>query len=202
MTQERLPRPTRRRPVLGILLGALILLGILAVVPWAFHIGGRWTPLLTWWGAGKLVTRSGAELPLFVTIYPSSHFSRLALQGRRPTGGVQGSACLCTAPGTAQYLKLSGTLYDGWWSTEGSLIEFRLLEQTIIDVGQTRAGYFDLMGQWRGQDLVMSASGSPRPLRSGTRVEPASVTFHWHPYWSCHSVCTSAVNKSSIVEIK
>ncbi len=184
-------RTQRRRPFLGILIVVLILLGFFAVMPWAVHIGGRWTPLLTWWGSGKLIAPGGVEYPLFLTLSPSSHFSRLHLQGRQPTGGVQGTACLCTSPGTAQSLTLSGTIYGGWWSTDGSLIGFRLLEPTIMDVGQTRAGYFDLTGQWHGHELTMSQNGWPRPFRSGLRIEHASVTFRWHPYWSCSSVCTS-----------
>jgi len=186
----------RRRSVRGLLLLVLLLLaGVLLTNPWAFHIGGRWTPL-TWWGSGRLVTKRGIEYPLFVMLYPSAHFSRLHLDGRRPTGGVQGTACLCTSPGVSQYLKLSGTIYDGWRSTEGSLIGFRLLEPTIVDVGQTRAGYFDLVGRWQGPDLVMEDRGNwSRPFRSGLRIEHASVTLHWDPYLTCKSACAGVVNQ-------
>src|SRR5580765_769474 len=114
-------RVRRRYPSLAVLLGILIMSGA-AMMPWAFHIGGRWTPVLTWWGSGRLVTKSGVEYPMFVMLYPSAHFSRLQYDGRRPTGGVQGNACLCTSPGVSQYLKLSGTIYDGWRSTDGSLM--------------------------------------------------------------------------------
>ena len=182
----------RRRPFLVVLLAALIPLGVLVTNPWAFHIGGRWTPLLTWLGSGKLLTKGGIEYPLFVMFYPSSHFSRLRLNGQRPTGGVQGSACLCTSPGVSQYLKLSGTIYGGWRSTEGSVMDLRLLEPTIVDVGQSRAGYFDLFGRWQGPELVMDDRGSWSSLfRSGLRIEHASVTLHWDPYWTCKTACAS-----------
>ena len=55
----------RPRGCLTNLLGLLIICGavVYAVVaitsPWAFHIGGRWTPLLYWSGRGKLVTKNG-----------------------------------------------------------------------------------------------------------------------------------------------
>jgi len=143
-------RIRRRHPFVVILIGILLLFAVVMTIPWAFHIGGRWTPLLTWWGSGKLFTKRGIEYPLFVMFHPSSHFSRLRLDGRRPTSGVQGSACLCTSPGVSQYLELTGTIYDGWRSTEGSLIDFRLIEPTIVNVGQARAGYFDLAGKWQG----------------------------------------------------
>jgi hypothetical protein len=188
---------TRRRPVSAVLLGIVILLGVAAIIPWAFHIGGRWTPLLTWWGSGRLVTKDGVAYPLFIMLYPSAHFSRLRRDGRRASGGVQGSACLCT-PGGYQYLKLSGTIYGGWRSTEGSLIGFRLLEPTIVDVGQRRAGYFDLTGSWLGPELVMNEGGNwAHTFRSGLRIEQASVTLRWSPYWSCDAACAGVAHPAN-----
>ncbi|HYL93952.1 MAG TPA: hypothetical protein VEW69_12445, partial [Alphaproteobacteria bacterium] len=88
--------------------GALFYGVVVALNPWSLHIGGRWTPLLYWSGSGNLITKGGAY-PLYVSFFPSSHFSRLRLDGLRPTGGVQGSGWLCTSPGVMQYLELSGT---------------------------------------------------------------------------------------------
>jgi hypothetical protein len=161
-----------------------------AVMPWAFHIGERWTPVLTWWGSGTLITKNGIEYPMFIMLYPSAHFSRLHLNGHRPTGGVQGTACLCTSPGTSQYLKVSGTIYNGWLSTDGSLMSLRLLEPTILDIGQKRAGYFDLIGSWQGPELILDERASwSMQFRSGLRIDHASVTLRWSPYWSCKSAC-------------
>ena len=183
-------RVRRRRPFLALLFGILIVSAAVAIMPWAFHIGGRWTPVLTWWGSGRLVTKTGLSYPIFVMLYPSSHSSRLRFDGRRPTGGVHGNACLCTSPGVSQYLKLSGTIYDGWWSTDGSLVTLRLLEPTIIDLGQKRAGYFDLVGRWQGPELVLEERAKwSSPFRSGLRIDHASATLRWNPYWSCKSVC-------------
>ena len=28
-----------------------------------------------------------------------------------------------------------------------------------------------------------------RQFRSGLRIDQASVTLRWHPYWSCNSAC-------------
>jgi hypothetical protein len=170
-----------------------ILYTVIAVTaPWAFHIGGRPTPLATWWGSGKLRTKDGIQYPLFVYLYPSSHFSRLRMDGLRPTGGLKGMACLCTSPGVTQQLKLSGTIYGGWLSTEGTLMGFRLLEPKIFDVGQ-RQGFFDLVGKWQGPELVMDDRGSPgSPFRSGLRIEHASVSLNWSGLWTtCNSACAS-----------
>lgn len=175
----------------SLILGVAVVYGVAAVTsPWSFHIGGRWTPLLYWSGSGKLLTKNGTY-PLYVSFFPSSHFSRLRLDGLRPTGGVQGSGWLCTSPGVLQQLKLSGTIYDGWRSTEGSLMEFRLLEPKIFDVGQ-RQGYFDLYGRWQGPELVMADRGRwGAPFRSGFKIEHASVTMDWGRYSDFKAACAS-----------
>jgi hypothetical protein len=170
---------------------AIVYLVAAITSPWAFHIGGRWTPLLYWSGTGKLVTSSGTHT-LFLYLIPAPHSSRLRLDGLRPTGGVQGSGWLCTAGGDAQYLRLTGTIYNGWRSTDGSLLSFRLLEQKIVDVGQ-KQGYFNLYGRWQGQQLVMDNRGEPgSKFRSGLKVEHASVTLDWTGSWYFGNVCASA----------
>src|SRR5579862_3869606 len=83
--------------VVGVVGGALLYTLVAVTDPWALHIGGRWTPLLTWWGSGTLHTQGGSEYPLFLYFHPASEFSRFRLDGLRPTGGMQGTACLCTS---------------------------------------------------------------------------------------------------------
>src|SRR5216684_1153762 len=150
-----------------VLAGALFYGIVVALNPWSFHIGGRWTPLLTWEGSGKLVTKGGSY-PLYVTFSPSRHSGRLHLDGLPPTGGVEGSGWLCTAPGVTQSLNLSGTIYGGWQSTENSLMVFRLLEKRKALDGGLPRGYFSLYGRWRGRELVMEDRGeSADTFRSG-----------------------------------
>ena len=177
--------------LLGIgIFGVAIFYAVVAITdPWAFHIGGRVTPFLTWHGYGKLFTKDGAEYPLYVSFFPASHFSQLHREGLRPTGGVQGSAWLCNAPGVTQYLTLGGTIFGGWRTTEGSFMAFRLVEQRIINVGQGR-GFFDLAGRWQGPKLVMDEGGDvPGTFRSGLRIEHASVTFDWGTYSDFKDLC-------------
>src|SRR5262249_37564442 len=182
--------------MLGLVVCALLVYGVVVLTsPWALHIGGRWTPLLYWTGSGKLVTKGGTY-PLYVYFFPSSHFSRLRLDSQRPTGGVQGSGWLCTSPGVTQYLKLSGTIYGGWQSTEGSLMNFRLLEPKVFDVGQHR-GFFDLYGRWHGPELVMEERNETgTTFRSGLKIEHASVTLNWGSYSDFKAACASATNSS------
>jgi hypothetical protein len=176
---------------LALLFGVAVVYAVAAITsPWAFHIGGRWTPFLTWSGYGNLVTKTGTY-PLYISLYPSPHMSRLRSQGLRPTGGVRGNAWLCTAPGTIERLNLSGTIYNGWSTTEGSVIGFRINEWRGFDLGQHR-GYFDLTGHWQAQQLVMDEHGAySSMLTSGVRPEQASVTFSWGSYSDFKSACAS-----------
>ncbi|HXY13983.1 MAG TPA: hypothetical protein VEI26_05745 [Terriglobales bacterium] len=187
----------RRRGGLASLFAVLVLCvamvyGAASVTnPWAFHIGGRWTPLLYWSGYGTLATKNGTY-PLYISFFPSAHFSRLHLDSLRPTGGVQGSGWLCSSPGVTQHLKLSGTIYGGWSSTVGSVMDFRLLEPKIFDVGQRR-GFFNLYGRWQGPQLIMDDRGEPgSAFRSGLKIEHASVTFAWGPYSDFKVKCATA----------
>src|SRR5581483_4815414 len=85
---RRMP-PHRRHRAIPLLVGVMALVygAIVLLNPWAIHMGGRWTPLLTWTGTGKLVTVTGTY-PLLVTFSPSAHSSRLRLDGLRPTSGA------------------------------------------------------------------------------------------------------------------
>jgi len=189
-------RTPRRRGCIGQLF--LLLIFCLALVyavaaitaPWSFHIGGVPTPLLYWSGTGTLHTKGG-DYPFYLLLYPSSSFSHLRLDGLRPTGGVQGSASLCTSRGVSQYLKHSGTIWNGWSTTEDALIGIRILEPRYFDVGQHR-GYFDLSGRWRGQQLVLDDRGAwASTFRFGVRIEHASVTLNPGSYSDFNSACSS-----------
>ena len=175
-----------------VLLCAGIVYGVAAITaPWSFHIGGVSTPLLSWSAAGMLHAKSG-NYPLYVFLYPYSHSSRLRLDGLRPTGGVQGIARLCTSRGVSRYLKMSGTIYNGWSSTEGSVISFRLLEWVLFNTRPTR-GYFDLYGRWNGTQLVMDDRGSfAKTFRSGLNIDHASVTLDPGSYSDFKAACAAA----------
>ena len=184
--------------LLGGLLGALLLGGaaVYAVAaltaPWAFHIGGRWTPLLTWRGSGLLHTKGGRSYPIYVEFHPSSSFSRLRVDGLRPMGGVKGSAWICTSRGVVQRLALGGTVYGGWRSTEESLFSFRLGDRSVFPVGR-RHGYFDLYGRFQGLEMVMDQRGTyAAPFDSGMRIENSSARFRWASYFQFQDACASA----------
>lgn len=175
-------RPGRKRlGWLGLgVIAVLVYLVIALLNPWALHIGGRSTPLMFWTGTGKLAT-SGGTYPLLVTLYPSSHGSTLRLDGLRPISGLHGQARLCTPQGS-ELLGLTGTIYGGWRSTDGALMEFRLLEwdstRDRLLGTDTRRGYIDLFGYWHGPELAMNDRGEwSEPFRSGLKIKNASVTL-------------------------
>ncbi|HEU5335194.1 MAG TPA: hypothetical protein VFU27_04490 [Terriglobales bacterium] len=190
--------PVRRHGRFG-LVGMIFVIAIVygaiaATNPWALHIGEHWTPLMYWTGTGKLVTSRGTY-PLYLSLWPASHFSHLRLDGVRPTGGVQGSGSLCTAPGVTENLKLSGTIYGGWRSTDGALMDLRLLEYKALDLGGKRNGYFNLYGKWNGPELVMDDRGEPGHIfYSGLKIEHASVTLNWASYSDFKAMCAKAGN--------
>jgi hypothetical protein len=91
-------------------------------------------------------------------------------------------------------LKVSGAVYGGWTSTQDAVMEFRLLEYKIFDVGQ-RQGYFDLFGRWRGPELVMDDRGeSSGKFRSGLKIDNASVTLDYGSFSDFKDVCAAARN--------
>jgi hypothetical protein len=193
---------TRRHGFLADLVKLFVLCGIViygvvgVTSPWAFHIGGHWTPLLYWSGYGKLATRTGTY-PLYVLFYPSSHFSRLHLDGLNPAGGLQGTGALCTSPGVVEALKLSGTVYGPWSSTNDGTMGFRLLEIRVLDVGQ-RQGYFDLYGRWEGAVLTMDDGDQANGLfRTGLKVEHASIRLNGGSYSDFKAACAKANVPSS-----
>jgi hypothetical protein len=189
-------KPRRRGfGLFGLLLCVLAVYFVIALLnPWALRIGGRWTPLLCWTGTGTLSTNTGAY-PIYITLYPGQHFSRLRLDGLRATGGISGTAVLCTSRDTTIPLKVSGSIYNGWKSTDGSLVDVRLLEYNNATQrlnGATNQGYFDLTGHWDGPQLEMNDRGAwSHSFRSGLRIQKASVTLTWGSKSDFEAACAS-----------
>ena len=180
-----------------LIFGVALFYAVIAVTsPWAFHIGGRFTPLLYWHGSGKLVTKDGVEYPMYVLLSPrkSSRSYGGRRDGLRSTGNLGGSAALCTAPGVIQRLRLSGTVYGAWSTADGGLVAFRLLETKYLDVGRQQ-GFFDLSGRWRGPELALDHPGEQgNVFRSGLRIEGATATLDWGSYSDFEAACARATN--------
>jgi hypothetical protein len=191
-------RPLRRLGCLGgLVLGVVVVLLVTALLaPWAFHIGGRWTPGF-WQGIGTLRTESGDAYPLYIYFYPNFRsMTRLRLNGQRPTSGLRGMGWLCSAQGVMQRLDLSGDIYGTYFNTDGNQTAFRLLDyRHPFRINPQSRRYFDLTGRWHGPELVMQDDGGwERGFHSDPHnpKERAKVTFTWGSYGDFKKSCDAA----------
>lgn len=154
--------------ILGLAVVVLLTLtAIGTITPWAFHMGGRFTPLY-WSGSGMLVAKQGA-FPLYVLFYPADGSNRL-----------HGWGSLCISKNTIIPLDLHGEVGKAWWSIDRASMDITLSEPDTLREN-ILAGYagggFRLIGNWQGPDLVLDDGGNiPTAFRrSGLKVEHASV---------------------------
>ena len=164
------------------------------LAPWSFHIGGRWTPMITWQGIGRLRDSSGKEYGLFLSFFPDLHRGRrgagVHTGPARPTpqNDLRGSASVCTAEGLKLPFVLRGDIYGAWLDAEGKSINFDLSEKN----GTRPKRHFSLYGSFHGPALAMDdhksmfmylqPDGKLTPTRSYTSPVPekhATVTLAW-----------------------
>jgi hypothetical protein len=178
--------------------GALAFVWVVTVAlnPWALHIGGRSTPLLYWHGAGTVVSKDGKSYPLYLTFVPGKSRRTVGSrrEGKRKNANLDGRGWLCVAPGTVERMNVSGTMYGGYTSTDGALIEFRLLEwRKPFSLSPPGRGFFDVAGAFRGPDLVMDSPNEQGiPFKSGLFIDHATVTLRWAEYREFEAACLGA----------
>lgn len=167
---------------------------IVALNPWALHIGGRSTPLLYWHGAGTVKAEGGKTFPLYVSFWPDRP-QGFSGGGRREGKGVsahlQGNGWLCIAPATVVRMDLGGTMYGGYLTDSDSLLDFRLLEwRRPFTINPQHRGFFDLAGMWSGPELVMNRPNQQGiPFNSGLFIHHALVTLRWASYADFEAAC-------------
>jgi len=131
----------------------LLALGLLLLLnPWSLHMGGRWTPALTWHGVGKLHSSTGATYGLFMELYP--HLERGG-RGRGSRQNLEGIAKICTPQGEVYAMTVDGYL-KAWLDADKKPITFYLRSRKDAQP-KLRA---DLYGSWQGQELVLDDKGS------------------------------------------
>ena len=153
----------------GLFFGVVVvILLMLALYPWAFRIGGRFTPLSVWTGYGRLHSASGANSALYV---------RLVFHMPRGRGGsnLRGSALLCTPQGRTYSYDLDGRLLRAWQSTEGKTTVLYLAGP---QEDKSSRG-FELRGVWRNGSLEMDDRGTMRRwyMPDGS-LSPTSLPTH------------------------
>ncbi len=171
---------------------------LVALNPWALHIGGRSTPLLYWHGSGTLVSKDGKSYPLYVSFWPGKPGKHGGgrREGKIWSADLKGTGWLCVAPGSVERMDMSGTMYGGYTSSENSLFDFRFLEwQKPFQINYHNRGYFDVAGGWHGPLLVMDRPNEQGiKLNTGPFIDNATVTLHWASYEEFEAACR---NKAS-----
>jgi hypothetical protein len=169
---------------------------LVALNPWALHIGGQSTPLLYWHGDGIVRAEGGKALPLYVSFWPGRprRGRGVRREGRIISARLRGTGWLCIAPRTVERMDVIGTMYGGYISDVDSLLDFRLLEwRRPFTIAPPKRGFFDLAGTWQGSDLVMNRPNQQGiPFNSGLFIDHAVVTLRWASYDDFEAACNGA----------
>jgi hypothetical protein len=149
------PRGGSQHNLLRLLFAAaLVLLLFFGLYPWAFNIGGRFTPWTVWSGYGKLQASTGAAYGLYVRFWLKPY------RGPGPGSNLQGTAVLCTPQGISYSYRLSGEIKNAWSTTEGKTTHL-YLHVPDADKQKLLSG-FELHGVWQNGELVVDDKGSMR----------------------------------------
>lgn len=150
------PKKRRGCGCLGSITGAILftVAVFIGVNPWSLHIGGRWTPAMTWHGVGKLQSTSGAKYGLFLEVNPYMESGRSGGMGGR--NNVSGSAKICTPQGEIYPLDVRGYIKLVWLDVDRKPVTFYLRSKKNA---QPKLN-FELFGSWQGQQLVLEDKGN------------------------------------------
>jgi hypothetical protein len=148
--------PRRRHIWLRLLLILIVvLLGLYVLpTPWAFHMGGRFSPLGEWDGYGPVQAGNGGHYLLYTHLrggLANNHGHASCSLGGCET--LTGTAQLCTQGGQHYTFDLTGAVH-GWYTTNGS--------RTNIDLTggapqRLPAGWVVAFhGTWHGAELPVA----------------------------------------------
>lgn len=137
----------------------LLLVGVIALVyalfvalqPWMIHIGGAFTPTLSWSGYGMGTSVDGQHYAVYFALEPYLHHGS-CMNCRN--NDFTGSGELCTPSEDYVYTRIDGSLH-GYLSTDGARMQVNL----YAGKGDARTFPPDLNGAWQGPTLTLSDSG-------------------------------------------
>lgn len=190
---RRAMRPPRRRrhPLLR-LLRFIVLLAVLFLVvqaalnPWAFRIGGTFTPTMSWQGFGTVSASNRGHYVLY------AQFRGGLLSGNGDPAcsqlgceNLSGTARLCTSSGTTYTFPLTGEV-KAWLNTDGSATNLDLTDGTPKSLPD--GWVVALHGIWHGPALalhspdnsfteVFTPQGAIRSTTSTADAGTATVTL-------------------------
>lgn len=149
-------RPRRLHILLRLFLIVVVVLFGLYVLPspWAFHMGGTFSPAGEWDGYGPVRASGGGRYLLFTHLrggLAANHgHSGCNVTG---CGTLTGSAQLCAADGQHYTFALDGAVH-GWYTTNGSRTTIALTGGTLPH-GRVVAFH----GVWKGPVLPLASTG-------------------------------------------
>jgi hypothetical protein len=148
--------------LLGGFLGALLLTMLFS--PWAFYIGGHFSPTASWEGSGKVKSSTGANYGMYLKL---TYYT-----ARRSSRNLTGGALLCTPQGETFQYNIYGWIEHAWLSTES--------QHTKLDLWKVKGARVDtsfhLEGKWQDGELVLKDNGSLGvPFRADGSVQAKGI---------------------------
>jgi hypothetical protein len=126
--------------------------------PWAFHMGGTFSPLGEWDGYGLVRASNGGHYLLY-THLRGGIVNNHGQAGCSLTGcdSLVGSAQLCTQGGHHYTFELTGAVH-GWYTTNGSPTTINLSGGTPQRLPEVVAFH----GTWHGPELPLAGTSFTR----------------------------------------
>lgn len=155
----------RRRPRqhiwlrLGLLLVAVFLVLQIGLSPWVLHIGGKFTPTMSWSGYGSVQASNGGKYELYTQFKAGMLQATVDGRGMRcdkfsGCDNVLGTAKLCAANGTTSTFSLTGQVH-AWLATEGSTTSLAITGGAPKPLPD--GWLVALRGTWHGSALTVSS---------------------------------------------
>jgi hypothetical protein len=156
----------------------VLLLACMAVLaPRAFHMGGHWTPNMTWQGIGTMRDSTGRQYGLYASFYPYMRYGRRSSMIHvgpatpTPRYPLRGQASLCTQQGIRIPFDVGGDIYGVWLDAESKQIDLSLSERT----DGKRKRRFSVHGSFQGPSLPMDDHKSMFMYLPDGKLTPAVV---------------------------
>jgi len=168
-----------------LLIGIVVLLGLYVLpAPWAFHMGGKFSPVGEWDGYGPVQSGNGGHYLLYTHLrggfannhgHPGCSFVSCDV--------LSGTAQLCTQGGQYYTFDLTGAVH-GWYTTNGSRTNIALTggKPNSLPHGSVVAFH----GVWHGAVLpiagtsfgeVLTPSGAIRTTRSAAGTARGTLRY-------------------------
>jgi hypothetical protein len=177
--QQNLQRAPSPLGCLGAVLGCVaVVYGLtLLAAPWAFFIGGRFTPFMMWHGHGIF-----AAGPDSYSVFVDLAYQPAGGSGPDDTSDLEGTALVCGANGIIQEWRARLETDRIWVSTSGENTTLHLTRPTgrYRDGAVEQFDIVDLPGVWSGPGFTLRDNGSLAAFAGSHRavaVHTAMVSY-------------------------